>query len=92
MVGYFQYRIVLNFDKIHSSTIEDVVSYSPSEPSPAIVYFYFRFNDSDKKTIENPIRSLIVQLWAQSTHLPEALQTSYSRLQNEHDQRTVDNF
>ena len=92
VVGYFKHRIVLNFDKTHSSMIQDVIFYSPSSHHPLLYISTLDSMTRIKKTIETPFCFLIVQLWDQSTHLPESLQTSYSRLQNEHDQRTVDDF
>ena len=71
------------FDRIHSSTIiEDVISYYQFKPTVAVAYFYFDFNDLDKQRTEKLICSLIVQLAAQCLHLPEPLQSAYSRSQN----------
>ena len=81
------------FDKIHSSTIiQDVVSHFQSEPTTAVVYFYFDFNDLDKQHTKNLISSLIVQLSAQSPHLPDSLQSAYSRSQNGQKQPTIEDL
>ena len=72
--------------------IQDVVSHYQSEPTTAVVYFYFDFNDLDKQHTKNLISSLIVQLSAQSPHLPDSLQSAYSRSQNGQKQPTIEDL
>lgn len=88
------FHLIVNthmFNRTHSSTIiQDVISQYQSEPTIAIAYFYFDFNDSDKQRSENLIRSLIVQFAAQCLHLPELLQSVRSRLQKEKKQPTIE--
>ena len=82
---------VTESDRIHSSTIiQDVISNYQSEPRIAVAYFYFDFNDLDKQSTENLIRSLIVQLSAQCLDVPRSLQLAYSRSQNGQNQLTAD--
>lgn len=82
---------VTESDRIHSSTIiQDVISNYQFEPTIAVAYFYFDFNDLDKQCTENLIRSLIVQLSAQCLHVPRSLQLAYSRSQNGQNQLTAD--
>lgn len=79
------------FDRLRSSTIiQDVKSHYKSEPTKAITYFYFDFNDLSLQRTEKFIRSLIVQLSAQYRHLPESLQSAYSRSQNGQNQLTTE--
>lgn len=67
-------------DRLHSSTIiQDVTSSLQSDPTTAVSYFYFDFNDSHKQRTEMLLRSLIVQFAAQCSHLPESLQSAYFR-------------
>ena len=90
---YFYIIIRTLFDRTHSSTItQDVLSNYQSEPTIAVAYFYFDFNDSDKQRTEKLIRSLIVQLSAQCLHLPASLQLAYSRSQNGQNQLTVEDL
>lgn len=44
-----------------------------------MAFFYFDFNDAKKQQSENLVRSLIVQLSAQSSTIPEALNALYSK-------------
>lgn len=61
-----------------------------SEPKIAVAYFYFDFNDINKQQSEKLIRSLILQLASQCTHLPERLQWAYSRSQKGQNQPTTE--
>lgn len=70
----------LTMTKVDSSTIrQDATSRLQSDPSTAVSYFYFDFNDLHKQRTEMLIRSLIVQFAAQCSHLTESLQSAYSR-------------
>lgn len=65
----------------HSSTIiEDLLE--KRDPTSAVVFFYFDFNDSEKQSHENLLRSLMVQLCTQSASTPKALQKIYSSHQD----------
>lgn len=66
-----------------------MISYYQSEPSIAVAYFYFDFNDSEKQRTEMLLRSLIVQLAAQCPNLPESLQSAHSRSQSSQEQPTM---
>ena len=79
--------------KIRSSTvIQDVMLRCQSDQAPAIIYFYFDFNDAEKQRHDNLIRSLVVQLSVQSPNTPEALNMLYSRCQDGQRQPTVDDL
>lgn len=73
-----------------STIIQDVISHYQYEPTIAVAYFYFDFNDPDKQRTEKLIRSLLVQLSAECLHLPESLQSAYSRSQNGQNQPTIE--
>lgn len=78
------------FDRIRSSTIiQNVISDHQSEPTIAVVYFYFDFSDPDKQRTKSLVCSLITQLSEQCPHLPESLQLAYSQSQNGQIQLTV---
>lgn len=75
----------------HSSTIiEDIISNFQSEPTIAVAYFYFDFNDPDKQQTEMLVRSLLEQFVAQCPHLLELLQPAYSRSHNGRKQPTIE--
>ena len=61
-----------------STVIEDVLQHTHSNPSVALVYFYFDFNDIEKQRYENMIRSLITQLSTQGPSRSEALESLFS--------------
>ncbi|KAF8514292.1 hypothetical protein JB92DRAFT_2677808, partial [Gautieria morchelliformis] len=61
-----------------STIIEELLRYCSSDPSTAMAFFYFDFNDKD--TLPDVVfRSLIEQLTSQSTTVPDALETLFSR-------------
>ena len=61
-----------------------------SDPTLAIGFFYFDFNDGEKQNPENMVRSLITQFSTQSVHTPSALDTLYSCSQDGQQQPTTD--
>jgi hypothetical protein len=75
-----------------STIIEDVYRHCESDPSFAITYFYFDFNDAEKQQSENLIRSLITQLSFQSPSCPDALAALYSQNQNGQRQPTTESL
>jgi hypothetical protein len=60
-----------------STVIEEAIR--TCQPSSAVSFFYFDFNDAEKQRCDSLIRSLIVQLSSQSTNTPKALTELYSR-------------
>lgn len=73
-----------------STIIEDVKSSYESDPTVAIAYFYFDFNDIEKQRHEKLIRSLIEQLSLQSMKSMEALNTLFASSQDGQQQPTLD--
>lgn len=57
-----------------------------------MTYFYFDFNDAEKQQSENLVRSLIVQLSAQSSTVPDALNALYSKHHDGQQQPSNDAF
>ena len=89
MVSTFNAKFKYKADRIHSSTIiQDVKSSYQFEPTVAIAYFYFDFNDLDKQRTEKLIRSLIVQL--SGSYSAESLLSAYSQSQKGRNQLTVE--
>jgi NACHT domain. len=64
---------------VSSTIIEDVLRYCQSDPLLAIAYFYFDFNDPEKRQHEKPIRSLITQISAQCPSVPDILAKLFSQ-------------
>jgi hypothetical protein len=64
-----------------SAIIGDVLQYCESNPSYAIAYFYFDFNDTMKQQPEHLLHSLITQFSSQCTSIPNSLETLYTRCQ-----------
>lgn len=62
-----------------STIIEDVFLHCRTNPSAAIAYFYFDFNDEQKQGHNNLICSLVVQFMDQLAFIPGALSTFYSK-------------
>ncbi|KAF8527686.1 hypothetical protein JB92DRAFT_2865847 [Gautieria morchelliformis] len=61
-----------------STIIEELSIHCSSDPSLAIAFFYFDFNNKD--TFPNPVlRSLIEQLSVQCTSIPSALESLFSK-------------
>ena len=58
------------------------------DPSLAIAYFYFDFNDREKQHHENLIRALITQFSAQCPSSPDALTRLYSQYHDGEQQPT----
>jgi Cdc6-like AAA superfamily ATPase len=51
---------------LSSVVIQHLKAYTAQSTDAAVIYFFFNFNDSMKTKVENMIRSLILQLCAQS--------------------------
>jgi hypothetical protein len=68
---------LINF---YSSTIiQDIAHHCQVEMSFAMAYFYFDFNDVNKRQSRNLVRSLLTQFSVQCPKCPEVLTTVYSQ-------------
>ncbi|KAH7363898.1 ectomycorrhiza-induced ankyrin-domain/NACHT-domain-containing protein [Rhexocercosporidium sp. MPI-PUGE-AT-0058] len=65
-----------------STAIEAVKSQNKSEPSVAIAYFYFDFNDTEKQKHDKFMHSLIEQLAWQSAKAFACLESLFARCQD----------
>lgn len=63
-----------------------------SDLAPAVIYFYFDFNDAEKQRHDKFIHSLVAQLSMQSLNTPEALNMLYSRCRDGQGQPTIDDL
>jgi hypothetical protein len=61
-----------------SAIIQDVLELCQEDPTCAIAYFYFDFQNHEKQTCHNLLRSLIAQFSNQVTDIPQALATRQS--------------
>ena len=73
-----------------STIIHDVMGYCELREAFAICYFYFAFDDPDKKKHEPCVRSMIAQLAMQASRVPEALETLYTRCHEGQAQPSID--
>lgn len=62
-----------------STIIERVKENCSKNPDYEFAFFYFDFNDKAKQSIEGFVRSMIVQLSAQRSNVPDEVQTLYDR-------------
>jgi hypothetical protein len=82
-------RKLINY--IRSSTaLEEVMSQYKSNPTVAIAYFYFDFNDSEKQRHDKFTHSLIEQLAWQSAKALACLESLFSDCQDGKQQPTQD--
>jgi hypothetical protein len=63
-----------------SSTI--IVDLDPTNSDPRVLYFFFNFNDVEKRWLENAIRSLIFQLFSKHIILRSEVNAVYSSFGN----------
>ncbi|KAH6704178.1 hypothetical protein BKA61DRAFT_660800 [Leptodontidium sp. MPI-SDFR-AT-0119] len=73
-----------------STALEEVKSQYKSNPTVAIAYFYFDFNDSEKQRHDKFTHSLIEQLAWQSAKALACLESLFSRCQDGKQQPTQD--
>jgi hypothetical protein len=67
---------------LSSTIIQDVLQQNFSISATAVMYFYFDFNDATKQSSEKMTCSLIKQLLAQCTDVPQPLALLYSSKNN----------
>jgi hypothetical protein len=60
-----------------STIIEHIKGYCDPEPTFAVAYFYFDFNDTEKQSPTSCVSSWIAQLCSQVEKLPQKLKDSY---------------
>ena len=60
-----------------SAVIQDITRHCQAEPSFAMAYFYFDFNDLKKQQSRYLVRSLLTQFSVQCSQCPEALTAVY---------------
>ncbi|KAH9203390.1 hypothetical protein DL95DRAFT_399380, partial [Leptodontidium sp. 2 PMI_412] len=73
-----------------STALEEVKSQYKSDPTVAIAYFYFDFNDTEKQRHDKFTHSLVEQLAMQSAKALACLELLFSRCQDGKQQPTQD--
>ncbi|EEA19856.1 hypothetical protein TMatcc_009997 [Talaromyces marneffei ATCC 18224] len=64
---------------LSSNVAEDLSTHSASEPNKALVYFYFKMDDTTKRSLENMLRAIIRQLFENSNCQSGALELLYEQ-------------
>lgn len=67
---------------LSSKIIDDVINHCHCKPALAVLYFYFDFKDVEKQGQEKMIRSLILQLSAQTGSTHQSLEALHSSCMN----------
>ena len=75
---------------LSSTIIEDVLYHCHHDPTMAVIYFYFDFDDVEKQKYEKMIRSLITQLSLRYKSTPRVLAALFSSCMNGERQPTSD--
>jgi hypothetical protein len=73
--------LLLIISSCSSTIIQNVFCHSQNDPSRAIAYYYFDFNDIRKQCHGGFIRSVVTQISARFQYVPEVLSTLYSASQ-----------
>ena len=63
---------------LSSTIIDDVSCHFRPDPTVAVIFFYFDFNDNGKQLHEKMLRSLITQLSAKSVDVPQPLELLFA--------------
>jgi hypothetical protein len=64
---------------LSSNVVEDLNQHIDTEPNKAMAYFYFKMDDTAKRTSENMLRAIIKQLFEKANRQSDALQSLYER-------------
>ena len=73
-----------------STIIQSVLQYCDRDPGKVVAYFYFDFNDPQKRLPELMVKSLTTQLSQQCTRIPTALKILFSSCENGERQPSLD--
>jgi hypothetical protein len=73
-----------------STIIQSVLQYCDRDLGKVVAYFYFDFNDPQKRVPELMVKSLITQLSQQCTRIPTTLETLFSSCENGQRQPSLD--
>jgi hypothetical protein len=77
---------------LSSTILQNVYQYCANDPGKVVAYFYFDFNDPQKRLPELMVRSLISQLSQQCIKVPTALEALSSSCDNGHRHPSLDSL
>ena len=63
---------------LSATVVENILNREPFDPSSAVLYFYFDFNDNSKQEHEKMIRSLLAQTLRYCVDVPQQVESLYS--------------
>ncbi len=75
---------------LSSTVIQSVLQHCGDDPGKVVAYFYFDFNDVQKRDPERMVRSLICQLSHQCVKIPAGLDTLFSSCENGRQEPSLD--
>lgn len=79
-----------NVNNLSSSIIDDISARCASNHGSALAFYYFDFNDIDKRDVQSLVRALVAQLVAQLPNNSHSLDLIYSSVQRGIQQPDVD--
>ena len=62
--------------------MQDILQYKEPQPNTAVGYFYFDFNDDEKRSFKKAIRSLLFQFALQTSNRLQDLESLYEKYEN----------
>lgn len=68
---------------LSSNVVEDLNRHSEAEPNKALVYFYFKMDDTTKRTSQSMLRAIIKQLFENPNRQSDALQSVHDQLKSQ---------
>jgi hypothetical protein len=77
---------------LSSVILENVLQYCADDPGRIVAYFYFDFNDTEKRSPDSMVRSLICGLSQQCVKIPTSLEHLFSSCENGQRQPPLDSL
>lgn len=68
---------------LSSNVVEDLSRHSDAEPYKALVYFYFKLDDTTRRTSDSMLRAIIKQLFEKTNRQSDALHSLYGQLKSQ---------
>jgi hypothetical protein len=67
---------------LSAGIIEDLQGYCDVDPARSLAFFFFDFNDAEKQSPINMVRSLLSQFLNRCTHVPEGVRSLHATCEN----------
>jgi hypothetical protein len=77
---------------LSSIILENILQYCADDPGRVVAYFYFDFNDTEKRSPDSMVRSLICGLSQQCVKIPTSLEHLFSSCENGQQQPPLDSL